>query len=143
MNTPSWISKNSLYFAWAIALVATVGSLYFSEIAGYAPCLLCWYQRIFMYPLVIVLGVGLLRRDRAVALYALPLSLIGLGIALYHNLLQWHIISESLAPCREGISCVDNPVIALNFITIPLISLTAFVLISVLMFIYHSDKSHA
>lgn len=142
MNIKSWLTKNSIYIAWVIALASTLGSLYFSEILGYAPCLLCWYQRIFMYPLVLILAVGLLIRDRRVSLYALPVSLIGLGIAFYHNLLQWQIIPENLAPCTLGVSCVNNLVLALNFITIPLLSLVAFILISVLMFIHRSESSH-
>lgn len=142
MNIKSWLTKNSIYIAWVIALASTLGSLYFSEILGYAPCLLCWYQRIFMYPLVLILAVGLLIRDRRVSLYALPISLIGLGIAFYHNLLQWQIIPENLAPCTLGVSCVNNLVLALNFITIPLLSLVAFILISVLMFIHRSESSH-
>ncbi len=142
MYTESWLSENSAYFAWAIALVSLVGSLYFSEIKGYTPCLLCWYQRITMYPLVAIIGVGILRRDRAMAAYVLPLSIIGATIALYHNLLQWHIISETFAPCVNGVSCVTNQVVALNFITIPLLSLAAFSAITILMIIYWKTRAH-
>ncbi len=92
-----------------------------------------------MYPLVAVLMVGILRRDRNVWVYALPLSIIGTGIALYHNLLQWHIIPEKLSPCTLGISCVTKDIVALNFITLPLLSLAAFVTISALMFVYRAS----
>jgi disulfide bond formation protein DsbB len=139
----SWISEHSGYLAWAVALVSMLGSLYFSEIKNYAPCILCWYQRIAMYPLVAIIGVGILRRDRSMWTYALPLSIIGAGIALYHNLLQWKIIPEQLAPCTQGISCVTRNVIALNFVTIPLLSLAAFSLITVLMFIRRADTRNA
>ena len=137
-----WIFKNSGYLAWVIALVAMLGSLYFSEFAGIQPCILCWYQRIAMYPLVAVVGVGILRKDRALWTYALPLSIIGTGVAFYHNLLQWHVISETLAPCTLGVSCVTRTVIALDFITIPLLSLGAFVLITAFMFAYRVYNRH-
>jgi len=115
------------YLAWVIALVATVGSLFFSEVMGLPPCLLCWYQRIAMYPLVIIIGTGIIMRDRRVKYYALPLSLIGLVIAIYHNLLYYGIIPESIVPCAQGISCTSRQIEWLGFITIPLMALTAFV----------------
>jgi disulfide bond formation protein DsbB len=119
-----------------------LGSLYFSEFAHLAPCILCWYQRICLYPLVLILGIGILRKDRLMWVYALPLSLIGTALALYHNLLQWGIISEKLAPCTFGVSCATKQVVALNFVTIPLLSLAAFVLISALMVIYRAAYNH-
>lgn len=123
--------------------MAMLGSLYFSEFAGYTPCILCWYQRIAMYPLVLIIGAGLLLKDKKMAFYALPLSIVGLVIAFYHNLLQWGVISEKLAPCTLGVSCVTKTVIAFNFVTIPLLSLTAFVLITGLMLGYHvANKKH-
>jgi disulfide bond formation protein DsbB len=83
-----WIDRRSLYLALLAAWVATLGSLYFSEVAGYVPCVLCWYQRILMYPLALVLAIGLLRRDPHLPVYVLPFSLTGLGIATYHYLLE-------------------------------------------------------
>lgn len=136
MVNKSWLSESSLYLAWALALASLGGSLYFSEIKHFIPCLLCWYQRILMYPLVAIIAVGLFRRDRVLAAYVLPLSITGIGFALYHNLLQWGIISERFAPCVNGVSCVTNHVVALNFITIPLLSLTAFTVITILMIIH-------
>lgn len=138
----SWISKHGAYMAWAIALASMFGSLYFSEIAGLAPCILCWYQRIAMYPLVIIIGIGILQRDQRVSRYVLPFSIIGAAIALYHNFLVWGVVSEKLAPCVAGVSCVTQKFVALNFITIPLLSLTAFVLITALMFVYRADTHH-
>lgn len=119
--------------AWAQALVATSGSLYFSEVLNWKPCLLCWYQRILMYPLVLVIGIGIIRRDKNLPYYALPLSLVGLFIALYHNLLQWRIIPEAIAPCQVGVPCVSKYAGWFGFVTIPLLSLTAFWIISFLM----------
>lgn len=138
----TFVRNYGLYLALAISLAGMLGSLYFSEFVGYIPCVLCWYQRIVMYPLVAVLVVGILRRDMNVWAYALPLSLIGTGIAFYHNLLQWHIIPEKLSPCTLGISCVTKDIIALNFVTLPLLSLGAFVIISMLMFTYRASNKN-
>lgn len=123
------------YFAWMQALVATTGSLFLSEVLGYPPCILCWYQRIAMYPLVIVLAVGILRRDRNTHLYVLPLSVIGLAIALYHNLLYVGIIPEAASACRAGISCTTRFFEWFGFVTIPFLSMTAFTVITILMLI--------
>ena len=120
-----------IHLAWAQALIATLGSLYFSQVMGLAPCVLCWYQRIAMYPLVIVLGVGILLRETRIRLYALPLSLIGLAIAIYHNLLYYGVLPESIAPCTTGVSCTTRQIEWLGFITIPLLALVAFAIISV------------
>ncbi len=83
-----------------------------------------------MYPLVLVIGVGLFPGGAAAPRFALPLSLSGLAIAVYHNLLYYHVIPESLAPCRSGVSCTTVQLQWLGFITIPLLSLTAFALVS-------------
>lgn len=123
------------YLAWMQALVATTGSLFLSEVLGYPPCILCWYQRIAMYPLVIVLAVGILRRDRNTHLYVLPLSVIGLAIALYHNLLYVGIIPEAGSACRAGISCTTRFFEWFGFVTIPFLSMTAFTVITILMLI--------
>ncbi len=117
------------YVAWAQALAATSGSLYFSEAAGYLPCLLCWYQRIAMYPLVVILAVGILRRDAKMYQYALPLAIIGALIALYHVLLYYGVFPESEQTCRAGVSCTTEYIEYLGFITIPLLSLTSFLVI--------------
>ena len=129
-----------LYAAWAIALTAMVGSLFFSEVMELPPCVLCWYQRIAMYPLVVILGVGILTNDRRVKNYALPLALAGLGIAVYHNLLYYGIIPESITPCTQGISCTSRQIEWLGFITIPLLSLTAFIMVTFCLLFYKSKK---
>lgn len=124
------------YAAWVAALVASAGSLFFSEVMDLPPCILCWYQRIAMYPLVVVIGAGIIMRDGRWKWYALPLSLAGLAIAVYHNLLYYHIIPESITPCKEGISCTTVQIEWLGFITIPLLALASFVLVSVLALLY-------
>ena len=128
--------------ALIVAITATLGSLYFSEVAGFVPCMLCWYQRILMYPLAAVLAVGILRRDRGIAAYVLPLTLLGLAIATYHNLLYYGVLPESAQPCRLGISCTTRQIEWLGFITIPLMSLVAFSVINVCMSLYGAGKRY-
>jgi disulfide bond formation protein DsbB len=128
-------SPYAIYAAFAGALVATCGSLFLSEVLHLPPCVLCWYQRICMYPLVVILGVGILRKDTKLYQYVLPLATIGWIIALYHSLLQWKIIPDKLAPCVQGISCTTVQVHLLGFITIPFMSFVAFTVIIALMLI--------
>ena len=120
--------------AWALLLVltATAGSLYLSEIIGFVPCLLCWYQRIAMYPLVVVLGVALVRTDPGVWRYALPLSLVGLAIAIYHVSIQWMPTLE-VTTCDAGAPCTGRYVAVFGFISIPTMAGSVFLLVSALM----------
>ena len=134
-------NETLLYLAWAIALVATVGSLFFSEVMQLPPCVLCWYQRIAMYPLVVIIGIGIITRDGGVKYYALPLALIGLAISVYHNLLYYGILPESIAPCTQGVSCTSRQIEWLGFITIPLMALTAFVGVSLCLWFYKTEKT--
>lgn len=124
------------YLALAQALLATMGSLFFSELLHIPPCVLCWYQRIFMYPLIAILTVGILRRHhRELPFYVLPLSLCGLVIAVYHNLLYYHILPESLAPCTNGVSCTTGQ-FAFDSVTIPFLSMLSFAFITGCMILY-------
>jgi disulfide bond formation protein DsbB len=118
------------YLAWIISLLAMAGSLFFSEVMDLPPCILCWYQRIGMYPLVIIIGVGIVLRDRRMKSYALPICLAGLAISIYHNLLYYGLIPESITPCAEGISCTSRQIEWFGFITIPLMALTSFVVVA-------------
>ena len=115
-----------LFGAWLVVSAATLGSLFFSEIMDFAPCSLCWYQRIFMYPLVIVLAVGLLPLDRQVVRFGLPLAIGGWLFALFHTLLYEGVIPESASPCSMGVSCSEEYIELLGFLSIPLLSLLAF-----------------
>lgn len=130
-----FIQKYVLYIAWMQALVATLGSLYYSEIRHFAPCILCWYQRILMYPLVIVIAVGILRKDKKLYHYVLPMSILGWLIAFYHVLLQKGFLPEAVALCIIGASCTVKYTGYFGFITIPLLSLAAFTLITICMLI--------
>lgn len=133
-NSLEWLPIS----AWTMALLASVGSLFFSEVMQLPPCVLCWYQRIAMYPLVIIIGVGIISKDGRLKSYALPLAVSGLAIAIYHNLLYYGIIPESITPCQQGISCTSRQIEWLGFITIPLLSLLAFVLITLCLIFYKS-----
>lgn len=125
-----------IFMAWLIALAATLGALFIGEVMGKTPCLLCWFQRCFMFPLAIILGVACYRNDGAVWRYGLPIAAIGLLIALYHNLLFWGIIPEEIQPCsREGPSCSSADLNLIGFIPIPLLSLAAFAALTVLFLI--------
>lgn len=127
-----------IYAAWVIALLATVGSLFASEVMQLPPCVLCWYQRIAMFPLVFIIGAGILMSDRRVKFYALPICLSGLAVAVYHNLLYYGLIPESLTPCTQGVSCTSVQIEWLGFITIPLMSLMTFVIIGSCLLFYKS-----
>jgi disulfide bond formation protein DsbB len=125
-----------LFVAWAIAMAATLGALFIGEVMGKTPCLLCWYQRIFMFPLAVVLGVACYSGDAGAWRYGLPLTGIGLAIAAYHNLLFWGVIPEEIMPCtRSGPSCSSADLNIVGFIPIPLLSLGAFAVLTVLFLI--------
>lgn len=139
-RAPSKLNEFLPYFAWVIALASTVGSLFFSEVMDLPPCVLCWYQRIAMYPLVFIIGVGIATQDSRFRKYAVPLCLAGLAIAFYHNLLYYGFIPESITPCTQGISCTSRQIEWLGFITIPLLSLISFVAIAASLLFYKSRE---
>jgi disulfide bond formation protein DsbB len=126
-----------VFGSWFVAASATLGALFFSEVMGLPPCVLCWYQRIFMFPLALLLPVGLFPFDPKIARYALPLSMIGGLIALFHLLLTYGLIPESIKPCVQGVPCAQNPIEWFGFITIPLLSLTSFSIINALLLWAH------
>lgn len=123
---------NLIFLCWLVACVSTLGSLFFSEVMKFIPCVLCWYQRICMYPLVALFLVGLFPADVKVLKYSTPLVVIGWGISLYHNLLIYEIIPQSAAPCIQGVLCTTTYINWLGFITIPLLSFVSFTVLLVL-----------
>ena len=126
-----WISRNYLWLGFIVALVATSGSLFYSEVMGYTPCVLCWWQRIFMYSQVLLFGVALWAKDKSVARYSFFMSIIGGLISAYHYSSQVGFITSDL-PCSAigySASCSTLFFVALGYITIPMMALTAFAML--------------
>lgn len=128
-----FLGAYGLYLAWLVALFATGGSLYFSENRLFVPCMLCWYQRILMYPLVIVLGLASYRHSTVIVPYVLPLSVLGMGVSIFHYLEQKISGFGGPAVCRFGVPCSTEYIDWFGFITIPFLALTAFTLITLLL----------
>lgn len=129
-------SLTFIFLSFLVSIIATLGSLFFSEIMNFIPCSLCWYQRIFMYPLVFLFLVNLLYPDDKIFKYSFPLVIVGLLISIYHNLLIYKIIPENLSPCVNGIPCSVDYLNYLGFITIPLLSFFAYTTILILLILY-------
>jgi disulfide bond formation protein DsbB len=124
---------SELWIAWAFAFIATAGSLFFSEFSHFVPCRLCWFQRIGMYPLAVILLIAAIRRDtRGGALYGLPLAALGSIVSIYHIYIEYHPEAET-ASCKVGASCTVKWIDKLGYITIPVLALTAFVAIIVVL----------
>src|SRR4051794_25070055 len=120
------VAGGELWIAWIFALAATLGSLFFSEFSHFIPCRLCWFQRIAMYPLAVILLIGALRRDvRGAALYALPFPIVGALVSAYHIYIENHPEAES-AGCSVGAPCSTKWIDQFGYITIPTLAVTAF-----------------
>ena len=126
------IGPSALALAWVVAATATAGSLYFSEVAGFPPCDLCWYQRTAMYPLVVILGVAAWRRHHGVRVEVIPLALAGAAISAYHYQLERFPSQESLS-CSFGVPCTTVWVWRFHYISIPFMALSVFLAIGVLL----------
>ena len=126
-----WLSA-----AWAFALVSTFAALFIGEVMGMTPCQLCWYQRILMFPLAVILGMAAFGSDRRGAVYALPLAMGGVAIAAYHTALVAGWVPQWWIPCGAGPSCSDQKLVILGNIQIPWLSLLAFTAISALLLVY-------
>ncbi|MBA2877437.1 disulfide oxidoreductase [Anoxybacillus ayderensis] len=126
--------ENHLLAAWIVAFIATLGSLYFSEVLKFIPCELCWYQRIFMYPQVFLLGMAFVRKELAIARYTLMLSVIGGTISSYHYLIQKVTFFRNAAPSCGIVPCTGDYLNWLGFITIPFLALIAFIFISIISY---------
>ena len=119
-----------LIFVYLVAMIATLGSLFYSEVAGYEPCKLCWYQRILMYPQAILYMVALAKNDMKVGVYGVALSVVGGAIALYHYLQQIGVITASVCGLVGfSVSCSQRFSTSYGYITIPMMALIAFLLI--------------
>ena len=132
----------SLVFGcWLVATASTLGALFFSEVMSLPPCVLCWYQRIFLFPLVLLLPVGLFPFDPKIARYALPLAVVGWLLAFFHVLLTYGLIPENIRPCTQGVPCALNQIEWFGFVSIPLLSLVAFSVINALLLVTHCKGS--
>jgi disulfide bond formation protein DsbB len=134
-DRPSNLSWTILFLCWLVSSISTMGSLFFSYVMGFAPCVLCWYQRICLFPLVIILAVGLFPFDKNVVKFALPLAIAGWLTAFYHNLLYSRVIPENIQPCSQGVSCTEKYIELFGFLTIPMLSLLSFSTIITLLII--------
>ena len=135
-----------LFGAWVVACIATLGSLYLSDYLGYEPCKLCWYQRILMYPLTVLLGIAYFRGDTGVRTYVLPLAGIGGAISTYHVIIQRIAASRASAPsggtaCGR-VSCENDYLNWFGFITIPMLALIAFIMIiGAMLYLVRTERS--
>jgi len=136
-NAAAWLTM-----AWVTALIATLSAVFIGEVLGRTPCVLCWYQRIFMFPLVLVLGVACYRGDLGAWRYALPLAGVGAGFAAYHTLLYWRVIEPEIVACSAEASCSGAGMAIFGSIPLPLLSLIAFTFVVLSLFLvrFHSKK---
>lgn len=128
-NMQKDLRDSLLFTAWAASVIAMFGSLFFSEIRQFEPCELCWYQRILMYPLTVLLGIAVVKKDYKISIYSMVLSIIGGGISLYHYLIQKVPFISETAPACGRIPCTGQYINWFGFITIPFLALVAFITI--------------
>lgn len=130
-----------VFIAWLVASVSTLGALFLGEVMGFTPCVLCWYQRISMFPLVLILAAGLFPFDRGVVRYALPLALVGWLLAVFHWAVASGLVPESATPCSQGVPCSVEQISWFGFLTLPLLSVLAFSAIIALLLMTHFKAS--
>lgn len=126
------ISESNIRLMFLIAVTGVAGSIFFSEILKFPPCELCWYQRMCLFPIAVILSVALWKSDQKIGHYILPFIAAGLLISAYHNLLYFGIIPEAISPCTQGVSCTAKQLEIFGFLTIPLMSLISFSLLGFL-----------
>jgi disulfide bond formation protein DsbB len=130
-----------VFAAWLLAAMSTLGALFFGEVMQLPPCVLCWYQRIFMFPLALILPFGLFPFDAKVIRYGLVLAVPGALVALFHQLLVAGVIPESIKPCTQGVPCSQTVISWFGFVTIPLLSVLAFATLIALLVAAHFRSS--
>lgn len=128
-----FFGERAIFLSFLVALAATGGSLFYSEVAGFAPCVLCWWQRVFLYPQTILLFTAFMRKDENMRLHTFILSGVGALISVYHTFIQFGWESALPCPATGGISCQVLYFLEYGYITIPTMALTAFVLILLFM----------
>jgi len=131
-----------LFLCWLLVSVSATISIFFSSVLEYQPCVLCWYQRICLFPLILVLAAGLFPTfDKSVIKYALPLSIAGGLTAFYHSLLYAGIIPEGIQACSKGVSCTEKYFELFGFVSIPMLSFFAFSTLVILLIILRRRTS--
>ncbi len=136
----AWVGKHSILLGFLVALASISGSLFYSEIVGYPPCVLCWWQRVFLYPQVILFGAALLKKRNDVFVFSVPLVVLSAIVSFYHEYV--YLGGTSLLPCTAlGGACSKIYVLAYGYITIPMMSLTAALFLILLAF-YHKANAH-
>ncbi len=129
-----------LWLGFGVATTATLGSLYLSEVVHLVPCTYCWYQRIAMYPLVLLLGIAAWRKDQDIRIYAAALSLVGAVIAFYHRIIQVFPEMNGSA-CSSGVPCTAAYFTLFGFVTIPYMALSGFLLILALLYVDRTNSA--
>jgi len=135
------VSWTLIFSAWLVAAASTLAALFFGEIMQLPPCVLCWWQRIFMFPLALILPLGLFPFDPKVVRYALPLAIPGGLVAVFHQLLVAGVIPESIKPCTQGVPCSQTVISWFGFLTIPILSIFAFATLVALLLAAHIRSS--
>jgi disulfide bond formation protein DsbB len=132
-----------LFIAWAASVIAMFGSLYFSEIRQFEPCELCWYQRILMYPMVVILGIATVKKDYKISLYSMVLSGIGGCISLFHYSIQKFSFIADIGPACGRVPCTGQYINWFGFMTIPFLALIAFIIIFVCSYLIFKKSKEA
>jgi|SRR3989344_2588286 len=139
-----FFEKNGIILAFLVSLSATLASLFYSNVAGFAPCDLCWIQRIFMYPLAFFFAIALWKKNYSMLNFAWGMSIIGFFISLYQNYL-YYANSGLIANCpfaSAGVSCIKRYVFEFGYVTIPIMALTAFALIIVFLILARAHPNY-
>ena len=134
-----WIKKYSVHIGFLIAFAGVFGSLMYSEVFKFAPCTFCWWQRIFLYPQVIVFGLGAYYHEKKIWITGVVLSLIGICFSAYHVLLQAGIVGANAACVTSGVSCEKIDVLIFGWITIPIMCLVLFASILTVSYVAHRE----
>jgi disulfide bond formation protein DsbB len=129
------VGRIALPLAWLVALVTTLGSLYYSKVQSFVPCELCWYQRICVYPFALILGIAAWRRDAGIRVYAIPVFAVGMAIAAYHTWIQAYPPSNGTSFCTIEAPCTTRYVWEFGFVSLPFMALSAFVVMTVLLLV--------
>jgi disulfide bond formation protein DsbB len=127
------LGRAAVPLAWLVALVTTLGSLYYSEVQGFIPCKLCWLQRICMYPLAVILGIAAFRRDRDIRFYVLPITVVGIVISSYHSWIQAYPPEGGTSFCTVDAPCTERYVWEFGFVSLPFMALCAFLFVTSMM----------